>query len=190
MASVFLAPISVRRGISHWRAALIYMPIRLTQQKIKLSKIFQCILCPFKKYIHACSSLPPPSVLYIINLADLIYTQTFLPCPEFMCINSRLMSTAVWWWDSLSNKLKFKIWAVTLYEKLQSFKQEQLIIFTCIWCLLLFVIFRRVNVLFAAIRCYRENQLIINQELSDCPFKVYFYYFYVRTETDSRNKCQ
>lgn len=36
----FPGPVTVRRGISHWRTALIYTPLWLSLQKIRLSKKF------------------------------------------------------------------------------------------------------------------------------------------------------
>lgn len=112
----FPGPVTVRRGISHWRTALIYTPLWLSPQKIKLSKKFP-IHPPSPQHTHththhiSSSSLLLPSMLYIIKLADVINTQTLLHSLQSYPNTPTFCHTqTVWWWDNQSNKLQVSVW--------------------------------------------------------------------------------
>lgn len=102
----FPGPVSVGRGISHWRTALIYTPLRLAQQKIKLSKKFPIYPpSPPSTRIFTSSLLLLPCALCIIKLADVIHTlgplRSLHSCVETPTLCQRQM---VRWWDNQSNK--------------------------------------------------------------------------------------
>lgn len=76
---LFSWPVTVRRGISHWRTALIYTPLWLSPQKIKLSKIFPIHPPPghthWNTNTHTVFIPCPPSMSCIIKLADVEHTR-------------------------------------------------------------------------------------------------------------------
>ena len=59
----FPGPVTVRRGISHWRTALIYTPLWLSPQKIKLSKKFP-IHPPSTQHKHTHTHAHTPHLLF------------------------------------------------------------------------------------------------------------------------------